>query len=116
MLPWPAFCMVATLLSRTPPSPRTSPPQRSASSASVYSAPMRASVAAGGALGLEVLLHLHKHLLGDVHRVVLVEDAVADDKVELLALGELLHGLEHFLLQTAQRRVALHVHVIHVIA
>src|SRR5579859_2593237 len=117
MLPGPAFWMVATPRMRAAPSPLTSPPQRAASSVSVYSAPMRASVAAGRALGLEVLLHLDQHLVGHIHRVVLVEDGIAGDhQVVLLGLGEFLHGLDDVLLQAAQHGVALHVHVVHVVA
>src|SRR5579863_1395477 len=113
MLPAAAFWMVATACTRTPPSPRTLPPQRDANSASVYPAPMRPSVAALGVLGLVVLLHLRQHLIGDVHSVVCIEHALAaDDHVLFLSQGEFLHGFEDVLLQLAQLGIALHVVVV----
>src|SRR5690242_10043318 len=113
MLPGAAFWMVATACTRTPPSPRTSPPQRDVNSASVYPAVMRASVAALGILGLEVLLHLRHHLVGHIHGLVEVEQHVlAGDQVIAVGLCELLHGLEDVLLQLVELGVAFCVDVI----
>src|SRR4051812_38400978 len=99
MLPVTAPWMVATVCRRVPGSPRTSPPQRAASSASVYPAVMPSGAALGGngVGGLVVLLHLRQHLVGHIHRAVLVDHALGDDQVELGGLGELLGGLEHVL-------------------
>src|ERR1700733_2890227 len=113
MLPAPALCRVATPCSRTEPSPRTSPPQRPDSSASVYPAAGISSVAALGvpAGGLIVLLHLLQHLVSDVHAAVGIH-TVAEDHVVFLRLGEFLHGLERILLQGAERGVTRHRRII----
>src|SRR5579859_659809 len=114
MLPASALCRVATPSSRTEPSPRSSPPQRVASSASVYPAGIRsvtALVSPGGG-GFIVPLHLCQHLIGHVHGVIGVGHTLGEDEAVLLGLGELLRRLHHVLLQFAELGVALHVVVV----
>src|SRR5215469_9295907 len=113
MLPGVAFWMVATAFTRTPPSPRTSPPKRDANSARVYPAPIATSVAVGlAALGLEVLLHLRQDLLGHIYRGIVVKRGIGDDHIVFLRLCEFLDGLDHGLLQLAELRCLFHVDVI----
>src|SRR5690349_12997425 len=112
MLPGVACCSVATACTRVDPSPRTSPPQRSASSFSVYATPMMAcsirSVAAAG-VRLQILLHLREHGVGHVYSCTEVQRSFADqDEIIFLRLGDFLDRLGDLLLETAHQVVVLH--------